>query len=308
MSGLEVISADAIDQPRRRLPPWLRRPLPFGDYGYTDRLIADLGLETVCEEAKCPNRTECWSHKTATFMVLGRVCTRPCGFCAVERGRPEPPAADEPERLAEAAFRLGLEHVVITSVNRDDLLDGGAEHFRRCVVAVRERTAATIEVLTPDFDGNLAAVDVLLDAAPEVFNHNLETVARLQASVRKRANYRDSLRVLEHVAARRPDVVTKSGLMLGLGETIPELMDALADLRRVGVRIVTLGQYLQPSEKLLPVERFAPPEEFAAIGRLAERMGFSHVASAPFVRSSYHAGEAWHRASIGLQANPSSDP
>lgn len=283
--------------PRPRLPRWLKRPLPLAaEYSFTDRLIADLGLETVCAEAMCPNRGECWSHKTATFMILGRVCTRPCGFCAVERGRPEPPTADEPERVAEAAARLGLAHVVVTSVQRDDLPDGGADHFRRTILAVRARTRATVEVLTPDFCGDPAAVDVVLEAAPEVFNHNLETVARLQRKVRRRANYADSLAVLDHARRSNPRIVAKSGIMLGLGESVAEVFETLADLRRVGVRLLTIGQYLQPSAELLPVERFVPPEEFDDIGRRARLMGFDHVASAPFVRSSYHAGEAWSTA------------
>lgn len=298
MSGLDIIDVPAVGRsPRPRLPSWLKRPMPSGDFSLTDRLLDDLALETVCTEAKCPNRSECWSHRTATFMILGRVCTRPCGFCAVERGRPEAPSSTEPERLAQAARRLGLQHVVITSVNRDDLPDGGADHFRRCVLAVREATGATIEVLTPDFEGNLDAVDSLMSARPEVFNHNLETVARLQRRVRRRATYAQSLAILGHVKRKYPKTATKSGLMLGLGESVAELVDAFADLRRAGVSLLTVGQYLQPSADLLPVERFVPPEEFQFLGRLAERLGFAHVASAPFVRSSYHAGEAWLLAS-----------
>lgn len=285
-----------------RLPKWLKRPLPGAEFAFTDQLIRDLGLETVCREALCPNRSECWSRRTATFMILGRVCTRPCGFCAVERGHPEAVEPDEPERLAEAAARLGLQHVVITSVTRDDLPDGGADHFRRCVTAARERTGATIEVLTPDFGGDLAAVDRVLQARPDVFNHNLETVARLQHRVRRKAAYAASLSVLAHVHHHASEVVTKSGIMLGLGETTGELLDTLADLRAVGCSLLTMGQYLRPSAKHLPVERFVPPEEFTYLGRLAERMGFAHVASAPFVRSSYHADEAW----LLAQANPGS--
>jgi lipoic acid synthetase len=258
----------------------------------TDRVLSDLGLETVCREALCPNRTECWSRHTATFMILGRICTRACGFCAVERGVGEPPAVDEPERLAEAADRLGLRHVVITSVTRDDLADGGAEHFRRCILAVRERTGASVEVLTPDFDGNLAAVDVVLSARPDVFNHNLETVVRLQQRVRRRFGYRSSLDVLAHARRRHPGLATKSGIMLGLGETIAEVIDTLFDLRSVDCELLTMGQYLQPSPRHLPVERYVPPDEFAELGRLARQIGFRHVASGPFVRSSYHAEEA----------------
>lgn len=277
---------------RPALPRWLKRPLPAaGGIGFTRDLIADLKLETICESGKCPNRTECWSRKTATFMVLGETCTRPCGFCAVKRGKPEDVAADEPERLAEAAARMGLRHVVITSVTRDDLPDGGADHFRRCILAVRERTGATVEVLTPDFDADPAAIDVVLQARPEVFNHNLETVNRLQQFVRRKAQYEVSLKVLEHVKRTMPEIRTKSGLMLGLGETTEEILETLADLRQVGCDLITLGQYLQPSPRHLAVKRYLPPEEFDRLGELARRMGFVDVASGPFVRSSYHADE-----------------
>jgi lipoic acid synthetase len=224
-------------------------------------------------------------------MVLGEICTRPCGFCAVPRGKPNPPALDEPERLAEACARLGLRHVVITSVTRDDLPDGGADHFRRCVLAVRERTGATIEVLTPDFDARPEAIAAVLEARPEVFNHNLETVARLQRHVRRKAQYEVSLEVLREVKRQSPSSRTKSGLMLGLGETIEESIETLADLRAVGCDLVTLGQYLQPSERHLPVVRYVPPDEFDELGRIAKTLGFADVASGPFVRSSYHADE-----------------
>ena len=290
--------------PKRRLPSWLKRRVPAdGYFSVTDRLIDDLGLETVCTEAKCPNRSECWSRKTATFMILGRVCTRPCGFCAVERGKPEPLALDEPERVAEACERLGLKHVVITSVTRDDLPDGGADHFRRCIIAVRERTGAKVEVLTPDFDGDLAAVDIVLTAEPDVFNHNMETVARLQRKVRRKSAYETSLRVLRHVKEQMPHIVTKSGIMLGLGETTEEVLQTFGDLRAANVNLLTVGQYLQPSPKHLAVERYVHPDEFTEVGRLAESMGFDHVASAPFVRSSYHADEAWLLAQAKLGAS-----
>jgi lipoyl synthase len=278
--------------PARRLPAWLKRPIPAtGGMYFTKDLIGELGLETICESARCPNRSECWTRRTATFMILGEVCTRPCGFCAVKRGHPEAVALDEPDRLAEACARLGLKHVVITSVTRDDLPDGGAEHFRRCVLAVRARTGATIEVLTPDFDGRPEAIEVVLSAEPEVFNHNLETVARLQQTVRRKSQYAVSLRVLELAKRLRPTVRTKSGLMLGLGETTEELLDTLADLRAIGCDFLTLGQYLQPSPRHLPVERYLPPEEFDELGRLARALGFAEVASGPMVRSSYHADE-----------------
>ena len=276
----------------RRLPEWLKRPIPaVAGMSFTRNLIGELGLETVCESAKCPNRSECWTRRTATFMILGDVCTRPCGFCAVGRGRPEEVSADEPERLAEACQRLGLRHVVITSVTRDDLPDGGAEHFRQCVLAVRRRIDATIEVLTPDFDGRPESIDVVLSARPEVFNHNLETVARLQQPVRRNQLYDVSLSVLRHVKQTCPEIRTKSGLMLGLGETTEEILETLADLRSIGCDLLTLGQYLQPSPRHLAVVRYLPPEEFDELGRMARGLGFADVASGPFVRSSYHADE-----------------
>lgn len=277
---------------RPRLPDWLKRPLPASvGMGPTQQLIHALGLETICESGKCPNRSECWTRQTATFMILGEVCTRPCGFCAVPRGRPEPPAADEPDRLAEACARLGLRHVVITSVTRDDLPDGGADHFRRCVLAVRARTGAAIEVLTPDFSADPRALDLVLAAEPDVFNHNLETVARLQQRVRRKAQYEVSLQVLRYVKQKRPKIRTKSGLMLGLGETTEEILETLADLRAADCDLLTLGQYLQPSARHLPVKHYVPPQEFDNLGRLARALGFRDVASGPFVRSSYHADE-----------------
>lgn len=299
-SGLPSLPIVAVDggeieapiPPRRRLPSWLKRPIPeAGGTYFTKELIGELGLETICEGARCPNRSECWTRRTATFMILGETCTRPCGFCAVKRGHPEAVALDEPDRLAEACARLGLKHVVITSVTRDDLLDGGADHFRRCIRAVRARTGATIEVLTPDFDGNPSAIEVVLSAEPEVFNHNLETVARLQQYVRRKSQYAVSMRVLAHAKRSRPGVLTKSGLMLGLGETTEELIETLADLRDAGCDLLTLGQYLQPSPRHLPVERYLPPKEFDELGRMARSLGFADVASGPFVRSSYHADE-----------------
>jgi lipoyl synthase len=286
---------DAVGEarrPTRRLPDWLKRPIPSsGGTYFTKNLIGELGLETVCESARCPNRSECWTRRTASFMILGETCTRPCGFCAVKRGKPDAVADDEPDRLAEACQRMGLRHVVITSVTRDDLPDGGAEHFRRCVLAVRNRTGATIEVLTPDFDGRADLVDVVLSARPEVFNHNLETVARLQQHVRRKSQYGVSLAVLEHAKRSSPETRTKTGLMLGLGETTEEVLETLADLRSIGCDLLTLGQYLQPSPRHLPVVRYLPPAEFDDLGRIARSLGFSDVASGPFVRSSYHADE-----------------
>ena len=278
--------------PQRRLPDWLRKPLPEGNGNFfTQSLLDELRLETVCENARCPNRPECYSRRTATFMILGNVCTRPCGFCSVTKGTPDVLEDDEPDRVAEAAFRLGLKHVVITSVTRDDLPDGGADHFRRCVIAVRERTGAAVEVLTPDFMGDWAAVDTVLEAVPEVYNHNMETVPRLYRKVRGRADYRRSLDLLAHVRRVRPATITKSGLMLGIGETIEELFDVLADLRSVDCDTLTLGQYLAPTLKHVPVARFVPPDEFDDLAAKARKLGFKKVVAGPFVRSSYHADE-----------------
>ncbi|MEI6241180.1 MAG: lipoyl synthase [Planctomycetia bacterium] len=279
--------------PVRRLPPWLRQNLGVGGgHAETADLIAELGLETVCSSAKCPNRLECWSSRTATFMILGNVCTRPCGFCSVPKGKTEELELDEPERVAEAARRLGLAHVVITSVTRDDLPDGGAEHFRRTVEAVRVATGAAVEVLVPDFLGKPGALERLMAAKPDVFNHNTETVPRLYRTVRGRKSvYAWTLELLATAKRLMPDVKTKSGLMLGLGETRDELLDVFADLLDHGVDFLTLGQYLQPTLDSLPVERYVPPEEFDELGALARSMGFNRVASGPLVRSSYHARE-----------------
>ncbi|MEZ6133574.1 MAG: lipoyl synthase [Pirellulaceae bacterium] len=276
-----------------RLPAWLRRDLPKGNFNnFTAGLLDELRLETVCDNAKCPNRMECYSQKTATFMILGNVCTRPCGFCAVSRGRPEALELDEPARVAEAAHRLGLKHVVITSVTRDDLDDGGAEHFYETVLAVRQRTAATIEVLTPDFVMHKHGLDRVVESAPEVFNHNMETIPRLYRRVRgPKSDYNWTLELLARVKRLNPTIKTKSGLMLGLGETRDELLHCLSDLRRVGCDFLTLGQYLQPGMKYLPVQNYISPEEFTELGEIATRMGFEKVASGPFVRSSYHARE-----------------
>src|SRR5262245_25412036 len=290
MQALPLI--EPLISPKRRLPSWLKRPLPGGNENFfTHALLRELKLETVCENARCPNRPECYSRRTATFMIMGNVCTRPCGFCSVPRGEPEALSAHEPERVAEASFRLGLKHVVITSVTRDDLPDGGAEHFYRCVQAVRERTGAAIEVLTPDFLGDRAAIDRVIAAEPEVFNHNTETVPRFYKKVRGRADYQRSLDLLAHVKRTAPHITTKTGLMLGLGETREELLETLADIRRTGCDMLTLGQYLTPTLKHVPVARFLPPEEFDELKTLARSLGFRHVASGPFVRSSYHAGE-----------------
>ena len=290
MPGLK--SAELKSRPR--FPEWLRITLPRTDnFAHTRTLLNELKLHTVCESARCPNHWECWSRGTATFMIAGDRCTRACHFCAVTTARPLPLEADEPARVAEAVNRMRLRHVVITAVARDDLLDGGAEHFQRTIRAVRARSPGTvIEVLTPDFNDCGRSIDSVLDASPNIFNHNLETVRRLTPAVRSRATYDRSLSVLGKVKARRGhEIHTKSGLMLGLGETESELMVALADLRRVGCDILTMGQYLQPTLKHLPVVEFVTPAKFAELGDKARDMGFLHVASGPMVRSSYHADE-----------------
>ena len=277
----------------RRLPPWLRRNLePGGGHGETARLVEELGLETVCSSAKCPNRLECWSSRTATFMILGNVCTRPCGFCSVPKGKTETLEADEPERVAEAAKRLGLAHVVITSVTRDDLPDGGADHFARTIRAVREVSGAVVEVLVPDFLDKPRAMEIVMAAGPDVFNHNTETVPRLYRHVRgRKSRYSWTLQLLADAKRLMPGVKTKSGLMLGLGETRDELLEVFADLLANNVDFLTLGQYLQPTLDALPVERYVPPDEFDELGDQARAMGFANVASGPLVRSSYHARE-----------------
>ncbi|HVU09118.1 MAG TPA: lipoyl synthase [Verrucomicrobiae bacterium] len=281
-------------KPRPRLPEWLRITLPTSDtFSRTRSLLDELKLHTVCESAKCPNHWECWSKGTATFMIAGDRCTRACGFCAVSTMKPLALEADEPARVAEATRRMRLKHVVITAVARDDLKDGGAEHFRQTIEKVRElNPGIVIEVLVPDFLDNDNAIENVLSANPHIYNHNLETVHRLTPSVRHRATYDRSLSVLKKVKAKRGDTIyTKSGIMLGLGETEEELFQAMRDLRESNCDILTLGQYLQPTLKHLPVMEFVPPEKFAEYKIRAEEMGFVHVASGPMVRSSYHADE-----------------
>ena len=280
---------------RQRLPAWLRLSLPTSDsFARTRSLLNELNLHTVCESARCPNHWECWSKGTATFMIAGDRCTRACRFCAITTARPLALESDEPARVAEASRRMGLKHVVITAVARDDLPDGGAEHFRQTIEAVRSRNPGIIiEVLTPDFNDDDSAIETVLAARPHIFNHNLETVRRLTPSVRSRATYDRSLSVLRKVKnAARENIYTKSGLMLGLGEAEDELFQALADLRSAGCDMLTLGQYLQPTLKHLPVVDYVRPEKFQEYGDKARSMGFSHVASGPMVRSSYHADEA----------------
>jgi lipoic acid synthetase len=279
---------------RPRLPDWLRIKLPTSDtFAHTRSLLDELKLHTVCESAKCPNHWECWSKGTATFMIAGDRCTRACGFCAVATAKPLPLEADEPKRVAEATRRMRLKHVVITAVARDDIADGGANHFQRTVEAVRElNPGIVIEVLVPDFQDSDSAIASVLAAEPHIFNHNLETVRRLTPQVRHRATYERSLSVLKKVkVARGAAIYTKSGIMLGLGETVNEVVVAMEDLRAAGCDILTLGQYLQPTLKHLPVVEFITPEQFDALGRVARELGFVHVASGPMVRSSYHADE-----------------
>ena len=275
-------------------PPWIKVRLPSNPvFWSTKAMVADLKLHTVCEEAQCPNRWECWSQGTATFMIAGDRCTRACGFCAVKTAKPYALEVDEPQRVATATKRMGLNHVVITAVARDDLPDGGAEHFARTIEAVRqENPGITIEILVPDFNGKDDALQTVMNARPHIFNHNLETVERLTPLVRSRAIYHRSLHVLRRAAEMAPGrVATKSGLMLGLGETDEELLQALDDLRAHGVTVLTLGQYLRPSAKHLPVVEYIPPEKFDWWKTMAEGRGFRHVASGPLVRSSYHAAD-----------------
>ena len=278
-------------QKRPRLPEWFRLQLPTASaYFATRNLIDDLNLHTVCESARCPNHWECWSQGTATFMIAGDRCTRACGFCAVDTRKPMALEADEPARVAEAARRMKLKHAVFTAVARDDLADGGAAHFQEVIEHMRSVNPETIiEVLTPDFMDDDDAINTVLAAAPEIFNHNLETIRRLTPEVRSVATYERSLSVLQKVKQRAPEIYTKSGLMLGLGETVGELHEAMADLRAVGCDLLTLGQYLQPTKKHLPVAEFIHPDQFAEHKKTAESMGFTHVASGPLVRSSYHA-------------------
>ncbi|MDK2857714.1 MAG: lipoyl synthase [Verrucomicrobiota bacterium] len=290
----DSISSEKLNPKAQRLPQWMRRPIAT-DRNYPDvqKLLTSLQLNTVCASAKCPNRHECWNRGTATVMILGNTCTRNCRFCSVNTGTPEPVDPDEPARVAEAAKRLNLRHVVITSVTRDDLSDGGAQAFADTIHAVKSAMPeVTVEVLTPDFVKHL---DIVLDAGPEVFNHNLETVKRLQAAVRPQASYETSLAVLRK-ASIRGGVQVKSGLMLGLGETDEELFQCLEDLYAAGVRLLTLGQYLAPTRGHHPVERFLSPEHFDKLAMQAREIGFSGVAAGPLVRSSYRADElAGHR-------------
>jgi lipoic acid synthetase len=275
-------------------PDWLRAPAPVGNnYRRLKSLIERLELHTVCESAACPNVGECWNHGTATFMILGNVCTRRCGFCAVRKGPPLEVDYDEPRRVAEAVAAMGLRFAVITSVNRDDRKDGGAELFALTIRAIRERVPGCgIEVLVPDFQGSHAAMDIVMEAAPDVLNHNTETVPRLYRQVRLGARYERSLDMLAYAKQIAPRTPAKSGLMLGLGETAAEVLSVMGDLRAHGVDILTLGQYLRPSPQHLPIVRYVPPAEFDQFRRAGDAMGFAHVEAGPLVRSSYHAAES----------------
>ena len=279
--------------PKAQRPPWLRAPAPAGEnYRQLKKLVTDLKLHTVCESAACPNVGECWNRRTATFMILGNVCTRRCGFCAVQKGAPLAVDYDEPRRVAEACETLGLKYAVITSVNRDDRKDGGAELFAATIRAIRERIPdCRVEVLVPDFQGSQAAMETVMDAQPDVLNHNTETVPRLYRQVRLGARYERSLEMLEYAKQLRPNIPTKSGLMLGLGETPAEVLSVMRDLHAHRVDILTMGQYLRPSPKHLPIIRYVNVGEFADLKKAGYEMGFSHVESGPLVRSSYHAAD-----------------
>ena len=277
-------------------PSWIKVRLPSNPVFFsTKALISDLRLHTVCESAQCPNRWECWSQGTATFMIAGDRCTRACGFCAVTTAKPFALEEDEPQRVAEAVMRMKLKHVVITAVARDDLKDGGAHHFARVIATIQKMDSSIIiEVLVPDFHADDSCIQTVLDAGPDIYNHNMETVERLTPVVRSRAKYRTSLQVLRRakdLSSHGRGIVTKSGIMLGLGETEPEIFQTMDDLREVGCQVLTMGQYLRPTPNHLPVVEFVTPEQFDLYGEIARKKGFEHVASGPLVRSSYHAAD-----------------
>lgn len=296
------------DTPRLEKPPWLRIRAPIASgTAETRTIVARHGLKTVCEEAACPNLGGCWAQRHATFLVMGEICTRACAFCNVATGLPAALDPTEPQRVAAAVADLGLSHVVITSVDRDDLADGGAGHLRDVIAAVRERSpATTIEILTPDFLRKPGAIEIVADARPDVFNHNLETVPSLYTAIRPGARYFQSLRLLQQAKEIVPDLFTKSGLMLGLGETREEILQVMDDLRVAEVDFLTLGQYLQPTPKHAAISRFVPPEEFEALGRVGLAKGFLHVASSPLTRSSHHAGEDFRRLKAAREARTAS--
>ncbi|PYP11086.1 MAG: lipoyl synthase [Gemmatimonadetes bacterium] len=284
-------TASPPQQPRK--PPWPKVKAPGGpNYVALKHMMRDLKLHTVCEEAHCPNIGECWEHKAATFMILGDVCTRNCAYCAVAHGTPAPLDAGEPQRLADAVAQMGLKHVVITSVDRDDLPNGGAEVFAACIAEIRLRLPQTsVEVLIPDFKGNPEALRCIVDARPDILNHNLETIARLYRIARPGGRYERALELLDRAKDLNPELLTKSGIICGLGEDWDELLTALRDLRAARVDIVTVGQYLRPSDQHLPIARWYTPDEFAELKRYGMALGFRHVESGPLVRSSYHAWE-----------------
>jgi lipoyl synthase len=283
--------AHRTDTPILRKPEWIRVKAPVGhEFAATKAIVREHGLHTVCEEAGCPNIGECWTHRHATMMIMGDTCTRACAFCNVKTGLPDALDTDEPARVAQAVAKLGLKHVVITSVDRDDLADGGAEHFAQTIRAIRSVSPeTTVEVLTPDFLRKPGAIEVVMEARPDVFNHNLETVPRLYLTVRPGARYFTSLRLLEHAKELVPDGFTKSGLMVGLGESREEIMQVMDDLRAAGVDFLTIGQYLQPTRKHAALDRFWTPDEFKGLEQIAHAKGFLMVSASPLTRSSYHA-------------------
>ncbi len=303
-SLVQITSRSATGAPASptRKPAWLKVSAPGGpNYIATRQLMRGLRLHTVCEEAHCPNIGECWEHRAATFMILGDVCTRNCAYCAVAHGTPAPLDLDEPVRLAEAVGRLELEHVVITSVDRDDLPNGGAELFAECIAAIRTRSPETsVEILIPDFKGSEIALRIVVDAKPDILNHNLETIARLYRLARPGGRYPRALELLRRAKQMEPGMLTKSGVICGLGEEWDELLGAMQDLRTQGVDILTLGQYLRPSPGHLPIARYYSPDEFAELKRIGLAMGYRHVESGPLVRSSYHAWEQVERAMAAL--------
>jgi lipoyl synthase len=282
-----------VIQPERRIPEWIKVRIHEGEnFKQLRTLMREQRLHTVCEEARCPNIFDCWNRRTATFMILGDVCTRACRFCAVTSGRPTELDLGEPLRVADSVATLGLRHAVITSVDRDDLRDGGAEIFARTIRAIRRRSPeTTIEVLTPDFQGDQDAIATVVAAAPDIFNHNTETVPRLYSRIRPKAVYERSLELLRHVKTLQPQMATKSGVMVGLGESREELLQVFGDMRRHSIDVLTVGQYLRPSAKHAEVVRYYEPAEFADLKQAAQAMGFAHVESGPLVRSSYHADE-----------------
>ena len=296
--------ANRPDSPIQRKPDWIRVKAPGGEeYNNTRALMRKLGLNTVCEEAACPNIGECWSQKHATVMILGSVCTRACAFCNVATGRPDKLDPHEPGHVAEACAGLGLKHIVITSVDRDDLEDGGAAHFAETIRRIRELTpSTTIEVLTPDFLRKPGSIEIVANAAPDVFNHNLETVPRLYRQVRPGARYFNSLRLLNRAKEINPSLFTKSGIMVGLGETLEEVGQVMDDLRAADVDFMTIGQYLQPTKKHHHVDRFVTPAEFGQMKRMGQGKGFLLVASSPLTRSSHHAGEDFQRLRAAREA------